>query len=347
MAQWPKEVVLWRRSGHVEARTAQITEPKAQSLERVLGGKKVPYLIKRSVDTVKADDVRLGSDPNFIHELPNEVNMLQKVKFERPTRESISCSGPNLAGKMSAADSAATMSLHGSLTKDLSRMAKPSQTAGEEHANGSSSSAVPAPAALPQSPTQPETKRKHTDTDNGPNTSTSSQQKRAKVKDAMETGETTLDHADAQSPADGTPNGTSSAPGVDSSAYVAESPATPNATTPTAASSDAATPIAADASKADAHTDNEEEQEVQTEPSVLAVRRAADWAKDKPQYQVAVKWEGYADPTWHRLETLDNDRLVLELLFSEQVTEQPGMVKTRVCAAQPDDEEEGAKATGV
>lgn len=200
----------------------------------------------------------------------------------------------------------------------------------------------------------------------------------------METGETTLDHADAQSPADGTPNGTSSAPGVDSSAYVAESPATPNATTPTAASSDAATPIAADASKADAHTDNEEEQEVQTEPvateaaaetkaqsegkikgknkrrskrrsksneyaveSVLAVRRAADWAKDKPQYQVAVKWEGYADPTWHRLETLDNDRLVLELLFSEQVTEQPGMVKTRVCAAQPDDEEEGAKATGV
>lgn len=252
-------------------------------------------------------------------------------------------------------------------------MAKPSQTSGEEHANGSSSS-VSAPAALPQSPTQPETKRKHTDTDNGPNTSTSSQQKRAKVKDAMETGETTLDHADAQSPADATPNGTSSAPGVDSSAYVAESPATPNATTPTAA----------DASKADAHTDKEEEQEVQTEPvateaaaetkaqsqgkikgknkrrskrrsksneyaveSVLAVRRAADWAKDKPQYQVAVNWEGYADPTWHRLETLDNDRLVLELLFSEQVTEQPGMVKTRVCAAQPDEEEEGAKATGV
>lgn len=85
----------------------------------MLGGKKVPYLIKRSVDTVKADDVRLGSDPNFIHELPNEVNMLQKVKFERPTRESISCSGPNLAGKMSAADSAATMSLHGSLTVTL------------------------------------------------------------------------------------------------------------------------------------------------------------------------------------------------------------------------------------
>lgn len=82
----------------------------------MLGGKKAPYLIKWSVNTVKADDVRLGSDTNFLHELPNEVNMLQKVKLERPTRESISCLGPNLAGMMSAADSAATMSLHGSLT---------------------------------------------------------------------------------------------------------------------------------------------------------------------------------------------------------------------------------------
>lgn len=245
-------------------------------------------------------------------------------------------------------------------------MAKPSQTAGEKQANGSSSS-VSAPAALPQSPTQPKTKRNHTDTDNGPNTSASIQQKRAKVKDAMDTGETTLGNADAQSSADGTPNGTSSA-------SVAESPATP-----TAASPDAATPIAADKSKADDHTDNEEEQEVENETvaaetkaqsqgkikgnkrkskskrksieyaveSILAVRRASDWTKDEPQYQVAVKWEGYADPTWHRLENLDNDRLVLELLFSEQVTEQPGMVKTRVCAAQPDKEEEGAKATGV
>ncbi|ROV88837.1 hypothetical protein VMCG_10167 [Cytospora schulzeri] len=59
------------------------------NLKRVLSGKKAPYLIKRYSDTVKADDFRFGSDSNVIYALPNEVNMLQKEKLKRPTRESI------------------------------------------------------------------------------------------------------------------------------------------------------------------------------------------------------------------------------------------------------------------
>ncbi|KUI59971.1 Vacuolar import and degradation protein 27 [Cytospora mali] len=59
------------------------------NLKRVLGGKKAPYMIKRYSDTVKADDFRFGSDSNVIYALPNEVNMLQKEKLKRPTRESI------------------------------------------------------------------------------------------------------------------------------------------------------------------------------------------------------------------------------------------------------------------
>ncbi|ROW03863.1 hypothetical protein VPNG_07274 [Cytospora leucostoma] len=63
------------------------------NLKRVLGGKKAPYMIKRYADTVKADDFRFGSDKNVIYALPNEVNMLQKEKLKRPTRESIA--GPS------------------------------------------------------------------------------------------------------------------------------------------------------------------------------------------------------------------------------------------------------------
>lgn len=64
------------------------------NLKRVLRGQKAPYMIKRYADTVKADDFRFGSDRNVIYALPNEVNMLQKEKLKRPTRESIA--GPSV-----------------------------------------------------------------------------------------------------------------------------------------------------------------------------------------------------------------------------------------------------------
>lgn len=85
------------------------------NLKRVLGGKKAPYLIKRYADTVKADDFRFGSDSNVIYALPNEVNMLQKEKLKRPTRESIA--GPSTR-RSAAGYSTPRKSALGRLTKD-------------------------------------------------------------------------------------------------------------------------------------------------------------------------------------------------------------------------------------
>jgi hypothetical protein len=85
------------------------------NLKRVLGGKKAPYLIKRYADTVKADDFRFGSDSNVIYALPNEVNMLQKEKLKRPTRESIA--GPSTR-RSAAGYSTPRKSALGRLRKD-------------------------------------------------------------------------------------------------------------------------------------------------------------------------------------------------------------------------------------
>ncbi|KAL1968246.1 hypothetical protein VTN77DRAFT_2081 [Rasamsonia byssochlamydoides] len=59
------------------------------NLKKVLAGKKDPYTIKRYSENVMADNFRFGSDKNVIVALPNEVNMVQKTAFKKPTRESI------------------------------------------------------------------------------------------------------------------------------------------------------------------------------------------------------------------------------------------------------------------
>lgn len=64
------------------------------NLKKVLAGKKDPYTIKRYAEEVKADNFKFGSDKNVIVALPNEVNMVAKRSFQKPTRESIA--GPGL-----------------------------------------------------------------------------------------------------------------------------------------------------------------------------------------------------------------------------------------------------------
>lgn len=59
------------------------------NLKRILRGTKAPYKIKRYEEEVKADDFKFGSDKNVIVALPNEVNMVAKQSFKKPTRESI------------------------------------------------------------------------------------------------------------------------------------------------------------------------------------------------------------------------------------------------------------------
>jgi hypothetical protein len=59
------------------------------NLKKVLSGRKAPYLIKRYTDDVKADDFQFGTDKNVIVALPHEVNMVDRARLKRPTRESI------------------------------------------------------------------------------------------------------------------------------------------------------------------------------------------------------------------------------------------------------------------
>ncbi|KYK54857.1 Vid27 family protein [Drechmeria coniospora] len=59
------------------------------NLKRILRGVKGAYKIKRYEEEVKADDFKFGSDKNVIVALPNEVNMVAKQSFRKPTRESI------------------------------------------------------------------------------------------------------------------------------------------------------------------------------------------------------------------------------------------------------------------
>lgn len=72
------------------------------SLKKVLGGKKAPYMIKRYTDDVKADDFKYGSDKNVIVALPHEVNMVDRARLKRPTRESIA-GDFGVAGRRSSA----------------------------------------------------------------------------------------------------------------------------------------------------------------------------------------------------------------------------------------------------
>jgi len=59
------------------------------SMKKVLAGAKDPYQIKRYSAEVVADNFEFGSDKNVILALPNEVDMVSRKTFKRPTRESI------------------------------------------------------------------------------------------------------------------------------------------------------------------------------------------------------------------------------------------------------------------
>ncbi|KAF8461022.1 VID27 cytoplasmic protein-domain-containing protein [Kalaharituber pfeilii] len=75
------------------------------NLKKVLRGNKTPYTIKRYDEEVKADNFRFGSDKNVIVALPNEVNMISKQTFKKPTRESISTPMRQLRSRHSIVDS--------------------------------------------------------------------------------------------------------------------------------------------------------------------------------------------------------------------------------------------------
>lgn len=68
------------------------------SLKKVLAGNKDPYQIKRYSAQVMADNFEFGSDKNVILALPNEVDMVSRKSFKKPTRDSIA--GP--AARLSA-----------------------------------------------------------------------------------------------------------------------------------------------------------------------------------------------------------------------------------------------------
>ena len=68
------------------------------SLKKVLTGNKDPYNIKRYGDTVIADNFEFGSDKNVILTLPNEVDMVSRKSFKKPTRESIAGPSSRVSG---------------------------------------------------------------------------------------------------------------------------------------------------------------------------------------------------------------------------------------------------------
>lgn len=59
------------------------------SLKKILRGDKSPYLIKRYSDNVAADNFKFGSDKNVIIALENDVGMVDRRTFRKPTRESL------------------------------------------------------------------------------------------------------------------------------------------------------------------------------------------------------------------------------------------------------------------
>ncbi|KAL5594311.1 hypothetical protein BROUX41_001253 [Berkeleyomyces rouxiae] len=71
------------------------------NLKKVLKGGKSPYMIKRYIEDVMADNFKFGTDKNVIVALPNEVNMVGKKAFKKPTRESIAGDFKPLGGRRS------------------------------------------------------------------------------------------------------------------------------------------------------------------------------------------------------------------------------------------------------
>lgn len=63
------------------------------SLKKLLRGDANPYLIKRYSDQVTAGDFRFGTDKNVIVATEDDVNMVSKKSFRKPTRESLAIGG--------------------------------------------------------------------------------------------------------------------------------------------------------------------------------------------------------------------------------------------------------------
>lgn len=63
------------------------------SLKKLLRGDANPYLIKRYSDQVTAGDFRFGTDKNVIVATEDDVNMVSKKSFRKPTRESLATPG--------------------------------------------------------------------------------------------------------------------------------------------------------------------------------------------------------------------------------------------------------------
>jgi hypothetical protein len=64
-----------------------------------LAGNKDPYYIRRYSEEVISDNFEFGSDQNVILAMPNDVDMVKRKTFKRPTRESIA--GPAARTSMS------------------------------------------------------------------------------------------------------------------------------------------------------------------------------------------------------------------------------------------------------
>jgi len=75
------------------------------NLKRVLAGKRDPYQIKRYQEVVKADNFRFGSDKSVVVAFANEVDMVRKQTFSKPTRESISAPVRQLRSRHSIVNS--------------------------------------------------------------------------------------------------------------------------------------------------------------------------------------------------------------------------------------------------
>lgn len=82
------------------------------NLKKVLAGNKDPYQIKRYSAEVMADNFEFGSDKNVILALPNEVDMVSRKTFKKPTRESIAGPAARLSGSALATPRRGTRQSH-------------------------------------------------------------------------------------------------------------------------------------------------------------------------------------------------------------------------------------------
>ena len=57
------------------------------SLRQIVRGEKTPYLVKRYDSQVMEDNFKFGSDRNVIVALKNDVSMVKKKSFRKPTKE--------------------------------------------------------------------------------------------------------------------------------------------------------------------------------------------------------------------------------------------------------------------